>query len=386
METKKSSLLSVIIVLVVYMGGGGVGVISPAIQAIADAFPSVPYSTITMVSTLPNLIIVPFSLLAGAIAGRRIKYKLLIVIAMLLYVVGGVFPFFVSGNFKLILLAMGVFGIGIGLCTPLGMALAYKLLDDKTRPNVLGWGSGVVQSGMSILGVIAAGALTMVSWRYPFLFYLVGLVPLLLVLFLMSEPEKTIEEKSQKIKTRPVVFVYSILQMLFMTLAFPVFINMSSIVIQSGLGDAAAAGRVLSLFNIAGVIAGLTFGTLSKVTKNFSIPFAFLVTALGMLLIIIGRNIGVLGVGTFIVGFGSVYVMPAMITAIGSHVTLAEMTPASGILMAFMNLGGFFTSLYIGLLMSLGLTAPTAPLIVSASILVLMAIAVSTYEIVKKPA
>jgi len=60
----------------------GALIVNPAIQTIADAYPTIPYTMVLMLSTIPLLIVVPMSLISGAVAGNKVKYKHLLVVAM----------------------------------------------------------------------------------------------------------------------------------------------------------------------------------------------------------------------------------------------------------------------------------------------------------------
>jgi hypothetical protein len=60
----------------------GMGVLTPAIQNIAEAFPDIPFTKIMLISTLPSLFIIPASVISGALAGSKVKYKTLINIGL----------------------------------------------------------------------------------------------------------------------------------------------------------------------------------------------------------------------------------------------------------------------------------------------------------------
>ena len=105
----------------------GVGTITPALNTIMQAFPDLPISTIYLASTLPSLTVIPATIVAGMLAGDKAKYKTLAIIGIVIFILGGVAPYF-SDNFTVILIERAVFGIGLGIISPLGNALI--LLDD----------------------------------------------------------------------------------------------------------------------------------------------------------------------------------------------------------------------------------------------------------------
>ena len=84
--------------------------------------------------------------------------------ALILFLAGGVAPAFLN-NFTTLLLSRAVFGIGIGLLSPLGNALVLGLFEGQERANMLGLG-GVVMNLGGIAFQMLVGFLAAISWRY----------------------------------------------------------------------------------------------------------------------------------------------------------------------------------------------------------------------------
>lgn len=53
------------------------------------------YSTVLMLSTIVSLMVIPCSLISGAIAGKKIKYRSLAILSLVLALVGGIGPYFI---------------------------------------------------------------------------------------------------------------------------------------------------------------------------------------------------------------------------------------------------------------------------------------------------
>jgi len=51
-----------------------IGAINPVLQNIAEAFPDIPFTTIALVTTLPSLLIIPTTIIAGNIVGTKVSY------------------------------------------------------------------------------------------------------------------------------------------------------------------------------------------------------------------------------------------------------------------------------------------------------------------------
>ncbi len=156
--------------------------------------------------------VIPASLVAGALAGNKVKYKTLIIIGIILYLIGGFAPAF-ANNFSTILIERAIFGIGWGLIAPLGNALAISFYEGNKRASILGLGAVIMNLG-SIVMQFAGGALAVIGWKYSFYSHALGIVSLIFVIIFLTEPPKVAEpagaEKS-KIRVRGVVVLTAFL-------------------------------------------------------------------------------------------------------------------------------------------------------------------------------
>ncbi|TZE79994.1 MFS transporter [Calorimonas adulescens] len=332
----------------IYFIAMGIGTITPAIQNIAEAFPQIDFTTILLVSTLPSLFIIPSTVLAGMLAGNKMRYKTLLIVGILLFVIAGTAPAFMN-DFTAILISRAVFGIGLGIISPLGNALILKLFDGQERANMLGLSTIVMNIGGIVLQMLGA-ILCSINWHYAFLAHLLGIISLVIVLFMLPEPEREVQAAGEKIKMPTVIYIISLLFGIATMLNYPMLVNMSTIIITGNLGNAASAGVVLSMFTVGGMVAGAIFGKLYQYTNRFAISVGLLIVSIGAGFVYYANNLVLLTVGATLVGIGFSIVMPAVMMIIGMVVPPAGFAAASGILMAFMNLGGFVSPYYIDLL------------------------------------
>ena len=131
--TKKGVLspLQSISLLAIFFTSMGVATVSPAMAKLAAQFPSNNYA---LISTLPTLFIVPTTLWAGAVAGKKIRYRTISLVGILLFLIGGIAPFFLTESFTVLLVCRAVFGIGVGLRASLGNALVMQYYTGKKKP------------------------------------------------------------------------------------------------------------------------------------------------------------------------------------------------------------------------------------------------------------
>lgn len=344
----KNKNLVTIAVMSIYFIAMGIGTITPAIQNIAEAFPQIDFTTILLVSTLPSLFIIPSTVLAGMLAGNKMRYRTLLIVGILLFVIAGTAPAFMN-DFTAILISRAVFGIGLGIISPLGNALILKLFDGQERANMLGLSTIVMNIGGIVLQMLGA-ILCSINWHYAFLAHLLGIISLVIVLFMLPEPEREVQAAGEKIKMPTVIYIISLLFGIATMLNYPMLVNMSTIIITGNLGNAASAGVVLSMFTVGGMVAGAIFGKLYQYTNRFAISVGLLIVSIGAGFVYYANNLVLLTVGATLVGIGFSIVMPAVMMIIGMVVPPAGFAAASGILMAFMNLGGFVSPYYIDLL------------------------------------
>ena len=139
--------------------------------------------------TLPTLVMMPIGLFSGKLASRVDKKKLLLT-GMTLFGVFGVAGGFVS-NFGLLLLMRVLFGVGLGIMTPLSTSLIFDFApDQKRRSKLLGIQGASYQLG-GLLFMSLSGILASISWRYSFMVYAFVIISIILaLLFLPAMPPK----------------------------------------------------------------------------------------------------------------------------------------------------------------------------------------------------
>lgn len=362
----------------------GVGTITPALQNLAEAFPEVPFTTVLMLSTLPSLFIIPFTIIAGAVAGTKIGFKPLLIVSLFLFIIGGAAPYFMS-DFNTILVSRAVFGIGLGILTPLGNAIVMKLFDGQQRANMLGLGTVIMNVGGIVLQLLA-GILCSINVKYTWLAHLLAILSLVIVILFLPEPEKDVRAAGEKVKMPGGVYLLSTVFGIFFMLMYPMLLNMSTIIISSGLGNAAAAGTVLSMFTVGGMISGALFGKVFQIFKKYCIPVGVLTATIGVAFVNYSNSLLILTIGCFIVGFGLSILMPAIFMDIGTMVSPAGFAMASGILMAFMNIGGFISTFYMQMIASAtGNDSPKFPIFITMICYAIIAVVWGFVKMREKP-
>jgi MFS family permease len=345
----------------------GIGIITPALQSIVEAFPNIPFTTLMLISTLPSLTMIPASIAAGVMA-EKYGYRLINILGALFFVIGGTLPF-LQDNFNMILVSLGIFGLGLGILFPMGNALVLKFYEGQKRANMMGL-SGIAANIGGISMQMGGAFLCAIYWKNTFLMHLIGLITLVCLIFFLPEPPKApVQESSSKVKLPAMVWTISILCCFIQMINCPMLLNMSTIIISSKLGTAASAGIVLSMFTVGGMIGGAIFGKVFQITGRFVIAIGIAVMGLGLGIINFAPSLVLLGCGTTVVGIGLFIFIPGCMMDLGKYVAPAGIGMATGIFMALANIGLFLTPYYMSMLAKISGNADTRFPILAGTIL-----------------
>ena len=282
--TKKGVLspLQSISLLAIFFTSMGVATVSPAMAKLAAQFPSNNYA---LISTLPTLFIVPTTLWAGAVAGKKIRYRTISLVGILLFLIGGIAPFFLTESFTVLLVCRAVFGIGVGLRASFGNALVMQYYTGKEQADMLGYGNLISNFGGVLLQMVA-GSLAEYGWNYTFLAHLLGLFSLLLLVF-QPEPEESccaptvtaevpngyrhslLKSAGFDHRGRIATALTAFLLFLQQLVSYPILMNISLLFEHRHAGGATVAATALSLYSASGCLIGFFFGKV-QFTRDYT--------------------------------------------------------------------------------------------------------------------
>lgn len=157
--------------------------ISPIMGRLQAIFPTATEFEIQLLTVLPNLVIIPFMLIAGKLSVGH-SQSLLVTIGLVIYLLAGILYFFADSMIQLILIS-ALLGVGCGIVVPLAGGLIGQYFVGAARVKYLGWKSGVSNFTI-ILGTLFVGLVASKNWHLPFVVYMIPIVPLCLIPFLTS--------------------------------------------------------------------------------------------------------------------------------------------------------------------------------------------------------
>lgn len=313
--------------------------ITPGMAGISQQFPGVSPALTQMLLSLPALCVVPFALFSGTIVTILPK-KTLLLIGVILVGAGGLAPMFLN-DFTLILIMRAVLGIGVGLIMP----IAPSVLTDYFSGYELDCAMGLYGSFACFGGIfysLIGGLLANIGWRYNFIVYLTSIpVFLFALLFLSNDGKVKQEAKAEKVRVEPKVFYIAFICLLFTTAKFAFTMNISMFMSEENLGDAALTGLLSSVYTSGGFIAGLIFGRLAKVCKNYTLGTGMLFAATGMFMIFIAHDFAILFIGAFLLGTALSVVNPRFNIMVSQVASPKSLALSLAVLMAMLNLGQF---------------------------------------------
>jgi len=154
----KPTILSISLLTV--MAGAAM---SPALGSISRAFPDASPQLIKMVLSLPAVMIILFSIVSGQLTSF-ISKKMILITGLIIYLVGGLGAAF-TGTVYQLLLFRALLGIGVGLLTPLSVAVIADFFEGHERAQMVGLAPAVSCLG-GVIANFAGGFLAEISWRY----------------------------------------------------------------------------------------------------------------------------------------------------------------------------------------------------------------------------
>lgn len=355
--------------MMMLMGGAAV---APALPMINEVFPDSSV-LVSLIITLPSLSVAIFGFAVGWMADRFGKVRVLSS-ALAVFVVAGAVSYCLD-TIESILLARFILGIGIAgiSCTVTALIAEYYSGIDRVR--VLSYQSAAMGVGVLILE-FTGGSLAELSWREPFLVYLIGLPILLLVVMSMREPghRDTGGDAVRRI-SRPVN------RGLVMTCYIGIFILMCIAFLMptkipyylEGIGiSSSLVGLFLGVHGVSNAAFSIMYGRISSRIGAFTVlSMGFIISGVGLALPTVDGSVYTSVVTLIMTGIGLGLAVPAIVSTLAREVTGANSGKVMGGYSMCLNLGQFSISLIsVPLFAAVGSTYPALFLVMGAVALV----------------
>ncbi|WP_165061156.1 MFS transporter [Adlercreutzia sp. ZJ154] len=345
-----------VVILSVYFVIPDMGYIAPSLNAIAEVY-GVDPGTASYLSTIVALTQIVAALICSVIAGRFIRRKTLLSIAVGGMAVVGVLPAFFTPEvvpFWVLMVDRAVFGLFLGFLQPIIYAfIAQVFVDANKRATAYGWGNVAFNIG-AVFASSVGGICVGIGWNTAFWLYAVGLVVLVCVLLFYKEPDVGVDEKAEdgkKAHITPIAWFYMIIFLLAQVLDYPFFTVFISCLVQNGITDAVIGGQLLSLFTLVGILAAAFFGQMFKLFKLQTLPLACATCAVGLALMFAGLvvvpSLPLVIISVCVLGLGHLVITAGVPHYVSISCPAAVASSALAFTAVFMNLGTFVSSPYV---------------------------------------
>lgn len=323
------------------MAGAGV---APGLSKIAHAFPDVNETMIKMILSAPPFFMIFASLISGKLS-NWIKKRVLLLSGLLLFLMGGICAGY-TNSFTLLLIYRAILGIGTGMILPFSTGLIGECYSGLEKTKMLGFSFAANNLGAIIANLIA-GMLAVVSWRFIFNIYWIGLPVILLVFFfLVNLPEG---KTSDKVKSSLPLKVYELAFFAFivMIIFFAIVTNISLLINEKQIGTTKLAGIVLSINAFTMLIAGSLLSKTQKILKRNFLPVALLFVALGFWGIACSQTAYTLIFFIIVTGLGIGSIFPFLLNNLSESVKREQNITAMAIGMSSAWMGQFLSPIIL---------------------------------------
>lgn len=358
-----------------------VGLVLPDIGSIATAF-EVSATTATWVATAPSLAMVPVTILTGVFAGRRLRYRPLVLAATALYILSGLLPAVTHPSFEWLLATRVLWGAATGvLLTAANNLLVLTSNNAVLRARRFGL-ANMVFSVASVASLVIGGQLAAISWSAPLWGHLVGIPALLVLMIWLREPARQIvANPGARARIPHVAYMPMAAFAALVMCVYPVSTLMSVVFKQAALGEPSTVGLVGSLLTLTGLVVAPNFGRLYARLGTHVLPWASLTCAMGLVVIFISTPAGTGSLPMYVAGLiitgaglvGATISIPVITSTLVPHDAGGT---AQGLVASALNVGGLLSSIYAALILPrLGGGVIVRPLyLVSAAIAVAIAV------------
>lgn len=328
-------------------------ILTPSIAAFSHHFTGTDITTIMLANSITGIVSVPVSIASGALL-PRVGFRRAAIAGILVMTLGGAYPFLLPDitDYGVVIVSRVIVGLGLGVMFPVGNAAIIALCEGEERSRLLGLGI-TIQFVFNIIYTTAAGYLTELGWNYSFLAYLIGLVPLAVVMAWMPEAKGAVSTGSAMTRagapegspTRsavpPAVAGYALFALAGWTCVVTVQVVTSSVLDWRGLAGPGEAALVINCCGIGTILCGLLFPALIRWFKARLFGVAALLIVAGIIPCLVAESPVVYAAGVFILGFAGSAFFTAAQNAAGNIAPADRVPFVSGVMTSMMNLGPF---------------------------------------------
>ncbi|MDE5869334.1 MAG: MFS transporter [Muribaculaceae bacterium] len=303
--------------------------VSPMLSKLRDLFHSSEMEA-QLVTSLPNLCMIPVVILAGKISTAS-RQTAVLMTGLIIFLIGGIGCFFAHSMMMLIVLGC-VVGVGCGLVVPIAAGYISEWFMGRSRQADLGLKS-TTSNAMVIIANIYVGMVAAHHWQAAFVVYLTPIIPLLLVPFMtqkyvskhrvINEPSGTAksdaEEETDSAGNHPYHFqgsrstwmlVSLICLYMFLTYATTSISYYAPFVMDHFGMNTTEVGVVTAMYYLMCAVCGATVAPLKKIFGKNTMFICLALCAIGLFGIGFTHNFWIYVISSLVTGFGYGIIQP----------------------------------------------------------------------------
>lgn len=322
---------------------------SPIISSLIETFPQYSASTCQMIMTIPNLVVIFVSILAGKL-DPYISKKTFIITACLSIIIGTIGLLTFHNHLMIMFVFTALLGVGFGILLSVTATIVSVYFDSHEQGSIYGLQNTFTNLGGMILTVLA-GFLSSIKWYYAFLSAFI-IIPGFLCSLKYIPNEKGVAKKTsqEKVKMPKIVYFYCLIIIVFLVIFNILPTNLSIFISENQLGDNSISGIMSALVLLGGSVSGILFKKLNTLFKEKVICLGFLNLAIGFFIISISSHIALLALGCFIGGCSLSLIMSQLSLNISTNTHPAVAPVALSLVISGNNLGGFLSPIIFSMI------------------------------------
>lgn len=332
----------------------------PVMQEYFNDVPNVDY-WVRLVLTAPSLFVAIGAPFAGFIIDQSGR-KPLLAVTLLIYGLAGSSGLWLN-SIGLILIGRALLGLSVAGIMVTVLTLIADYYTGVVRTQFLGWQSAFVALGGFVF-LSVGGFLAEVSWRLPFLIYLVAWLFLPLVLLLLPKPSPTSQASTlgsnqpvaepASLPTGLVVLTYGI-ALIAQAVFYMIPVQLPFYLQTLTNASASQSGLAIALGTLFVAVGSVLYQRIKARLTFISVyEIAFISIGVGYGLISLANGYGIVLLGLAIAGFGLGLLIPNM------NLCLTSITPT---VLRGRTLGGLTTCFFLGQFISPLLSQPLSQLV-----------------------
>ena len=343
---ERASILALSLVLITSFS------ISSALPAMFDYYQGYPKEQIELLVSLPSFGIMIMLVLNGVLE-RLLPERLQISLGLVILSIGGTAPFWYQ-DYNFVFAMRILFGLGVGMINAKAISIISERYHGKTRIQMLGLRGSAEVVGASIL-TLMVGQLLSFGWTATFLAYSAGFLVLILYLLFVPYGKEKKETKKKEVESvrltgqmKGLIFLLAVEAAVVVCTNTAITIRIPSLMVERGLGDAQLSSLVLSIMQLIGILAGLSFSFFISLFKERLLLWSGITFGLGQIVIALSPSLGVMVVGSVVAGFAYSVALTTVFQLLSERIPAKLLNQATSFAVLGCSFGAFTTPFILG--------------------------------------